>query len=418
MIKTSKVLGLLLGFAFLVACEKEENNLGDELIVGSILEHFSSDSTEIITTYKRIDSVNTLNPNFPIIGSSYDEEFGRTTASLYSELHLSQNEIEFGDNANLDSIVLFLKYTGYYGDTTLNQHFKIHELSENIDTIKKFSNQTYETGGLIGDIFFTPSVRSVTTVDGEESVAFLSQPLRLNDVFGESILSQSGTDVLSDNENFTAFFKGLYIEPQNNFGLNEGALFTVNYESSIVKLYYTNDTGSDSLNFVFNTSTKSLNHYEHDYTGSNALSSLQTDTNTENLYIQSLAGMDIKLELPDLSALDSAYINKAVLIIPRSQDTVANFKTYTRLRAAHYDEEEDEYKTIIDNPGGAFLADNNTYEFIVTRYIQEIVSGKTTENLYIRSSSNFSGAKTILNGVNHPDNKIKLHLTYSKEKTE
>ncbi len=418
MIKTSKVLGLIFIFSFLIACDKEENNLGGDLIDNSQLDHFTSDSTAITTTYRLIDSVPTLNPNFPILGASSDEEFGTSEASLYSELNLSQNDIDFGANASLDSIVLNLKYTNFFGDTSLSQHYLIYQLNETLDTVKKYSNESYQTGVIIGDINFTPKVRNVEVVEEGESITFLSQSLRLDNAFGESILSKSGADELKNNDNFKAFFNGLLIAPQNEFGLNEGTFFTINYESSNVQLYYTNDLGSDSLDFEFNTNTIRLNHFEHNYDGSNAINSLQTDTNTELLYMQSLAGMDIELDFPELTERDSVYINKAVLIIPRSEDTIVNFETYSELRIAHYDAEDNEYSDILDGnkSGGDYDGETNQYEFVITRYIQELISGKTDKKIYIRSQSNFSGSKTVFNGVSHPDNKIKLHLTYSKEK--
>ncbi len=418
MFKTPKLLGLILGLTVLIACDKEENELGDNLIHNPELNHFTSDSTAIITTYNIIDSVFTLNPDFPIIGSSNDVQFGKTNASLFSELHLAQNDISFGDNPVLDSIVLNLKYKNYFGDTTLNQHFQIYRLTEQLDTVKKYSNQNYATGEMLGDVFFTPAVQNITINGEDESISFLSQSLRLNDAFGTEILSKSGGVELSDNVNFTTYFNGLHIVPQNDFGLDQGTFFTIDYEASNIKLYYNNDVESDSLNFVFNTSTKSLNHYEHDYSNSNAETSLLTDTSTENLFIQSMAGMDVVVEFPDLSALDSTYINKAVLIIPRSEDTISNFDTYVRLRAEHFNEEEGKYESTIDEKtyGGGYIEEYGRYEFVITRYIQELINEKTTEKLYIRSQSNFSGAKTILNGASQSENGMKLHLTYSKEK--
>ncbi len=418
MIKTSRILGLLMGFSLLIACDKEENNLGDGLIGDSELNHFTSDSTAITTSYRLIDSVKTLDPNFPIIGASNDAYFGKSQASFFTELNLSQNDLDFGANASLDSIVLNIKYVNFYGDTSLNQHFLVYQLSENVDTAKKYSNQSYQTGAIIGDINFYPQIRSVKTVDGEEEVTFLSQSLKLDDSFGNNILSKSGEDELKNNDNFVDFFNGLLIEPQNEFDLDEGTFVTLNYEASNIQLFYTNDSGSDSLDFIFNTNTTSLSHFEHDLTGSNALTSLEADSNTNELYIQSLAGMDVEFKFPEILESDSIYVNKAVLIMPRNVDTVLNFQTYPNLRLEHYNIEDDEYDAIIDENTykGDFHPENNQYEFVITRYIQELISGKTDKSLYLRSQSNFSGTKTILNGVNHPDNKIKLHLTYSKEK--
>jgi hypothetical protein len=412
------VLGLFVGFSLFVACEKEENNLGDNLITDTELDHFVTDTSSIITTYRVIDSVWTLNPNFPILGAINDPELGKTEASFYTQLHLSKNEINFGSDLVLDSIVLDLKYTNYYGDTTLNQHFIIQEVTEVMDTVKKYSNQDYETGDVLADLNFIPKVQNKVGTGDDADIEFLSQRFRLNDAFGQKILDKSGQEELQNDGNFLEFFKGLYIDPQNEFATDEGTFLTVDYTNSKVWLFYTNSIGSDSLDFRFNSDSKRLNHFEHHYEGTPVQSSFETDTNTAAIYIQSLAGMDIQFDFPNLTELEGAYINKAVLVLPRDVDPAPVFETYTRLRAEHYDAEEGTYEPILDENsyGGTYSEDKHEFSFTITRLIQEIVDGKTDKKLFIRSESNFSGARAKINGVNHPDDGIKLHLTYSKEK--
>lgn len=410
----------------IISCVKEENKIGDDLIDGQNTSTIFTDTIEVSTKIKIVDSVKSANLNYSILGAINDPKFGKTNTALYSQLFLEQNNINFGTNYTFDSIVLILPYLDYYGDTTSNQNFKVYEVSETIDTFKTYSNQSYQISDLISnDLSFIP--HPVASNSGsEESFGELRIPL--TEAFGQKILSKSGLPELENDDNFKEFIKGIAIIPDNNHSIGEGALFTFDYQKIKVQLFYQIGTIPDSINFVFTNSTQHLNAYNHEYSGSEASSSFG-QLNTENIYIQGLAGLEVEVDFPNIDQLQAALggesvaINKAVLQMNRSTDTVAMYSAPTLLLANEYrkpsDGSTDEYNyyQILDGNkvGGLYQSDENLYNFTITRYLNQRLKGLSSEKLYLRSYTYRALDRVILSGVSGTDEnkKMKLNVVYT-----
>lgn len=410
----------------LISCVKEENKIGDDLIGGQNTITQFIDTVEVSTRIKVVDSVKSANLNYSILGAINDPKFGKTTASLYSQLFLEQNNINFQAGATLDSIVLILPYLDYYGDTTTNQNFKIFEVSEVIDTFKTYSNESYTTSDVIGDHTFTPHPVESSSGSSEE---FGDLRIPLHNSFGEKIMAKSGLPELENDDNFKAFIKGIAIIPENNHAQSDGALFTFDYQKIKVRLFYSVGTSvHDSINFVFTNSTQHLNHYVHDFQGSDAASSFG-QLNTENLYIQGLAGLEVEVDFPNIDDLQEALggtsvaINKAVLQVHRSTDTLANYTAPTLLLANEYrkptngSSDEYNYYQILDGSkvGGLYNKEENLYNFTITRYLNQRLKGLSSEKLYLRSYSYRALDRVILSGITETDEakKMKLNVIYT-----
>ncbi len=418
-------LGTLLVIS-VISCVKEENKIGDNLVGGvNTTTHFI-DTVEISTKIKIVDSVKSANLNYSILGAINDPKFGKTNASLYSQLFLEQNNIDFGSGAQLDSIVMILPYLDYYGDTTSNQQFNIYEVSEAIDTFKTYSNATYTVSDVIGNQPFTP--HPVKSKSGS-SETFNDLRIPLTNAFGNKIMSKSGLSELENDDNFKAFIKGFAIIPENNHAQEDGALFTFDYQKIKIRLFYHVGTVHDSINFICTNTTQRLNSYDHlDYQNSDVLTSIG-QLNTENLYIQGLAGLEVEIDFPNIDSLqkalggESVVINKAVLQVNRTTDTLANFTAPIALLANEYrkpiDGSTDElnYYQIIDGNkvGGLYNSDENLYNFTITRYLNQRLKGLSSEKLYLRSFTYRALDRVVLMGATGADEtkKMKLNIVYT-----
>ena len=69
------------------------------------------------------DSLRTDNVVSLTLGEIYDPVFGLNSAGFYTQLLLTENNIDLGSNPVVDSVVLSYTYSGYYGD--LNQIDKL-----------------------------------------------------------------------------------------------------------------------------------------------------------------------------------------------------------------------------------------------------------------------------------------------------
>ena len=80
-----------------------------------------TDTTEIVCYSYLDDSIGTKNVSYALLGSSLDPVFGLTQAGFYTQFHLSTAGHNFGESPILDSIVLQLCVSNYYGDTSVMQ---------------------------------------------------------------------------------------------------------------------------------------------------------------------------------------------------------------------------------------------------------------------------------------------------------
>ena len=123
----------------LIACQKP-GNIGEDLIAvqDSKVNVSFTDTLTIDAHSQRVDSVGTSRLLQNLLGSHYDPVFGTTTASFYTQLRLSQNDVNFGSNPVCDSIILTLDYNAFYGDSNQTQTIKVYQLDEDI-----FYDSTY-----------------------------------------------------------------------------------------------------------------------------------------------------------------------------------------------------------------------------------------------------------------------------------
>jgi len=125
------------------ACQKDPSEIGLNIQPpNSVIDAFFTDSISLYGHSELVDSVRTSNTSVSLLGSYYDPIFGTTTANLYTQFLISSSGIDFGENPELDSLVVFFNYSGFYGDTTTPQTIRVYELKEalSIDS-SYYSNQ-------------------------------------------------------------------------------------------------------------------------------------------------------------------------------------------------------------------------------------------------------------------------------------
>lgn len=426
----TKIVLIILTTIGITSCVKEVNTIGDDLIGGQETVTIFTDTIQVSTFVKRVDSVKSSNQNFVMIGAINDPKFGKTTTKLYSQVLLEKNNIDFGAGVSLDSIVLLMPYASFYGDSTSEQNFKIYEVNEKIDTFKTYSNQSYSTSTLLGEHTFTPRLK-ITNDDGDQEFSTLRIPL--NSDFGQRILDQSGQPALENDDNFKDFFNGLSIEPANNHSQGQGGLFVFEFEKLKVRLFYNTPSSSDSIDFVFTSSSEHLGNFTHEnnYSGTEAGNAINK-VNSENLYLQGLAGLQTVIDFPTLDSLQnslggkSVTINKAFLQIYRTTDTLEIFKPSTGFLLNEYrlpkdgsSTDSNYYPIIDDNVGGFYNQEDNLYTFNITRYLsRRMLDVQNKEKLYLRNNTYTSLQSTVLKGVSeiNGDQKMTLNVIYTKNK--
>ncbi len=386
------IIGIISLF-FVTSCRNSPSVLGITVLPeeGNLNVHYIA--WDGVYGYSVIeDSVRTDDLPVNIIGSMYDSTFGVTNAGVATQFVLSSNGVSFGENPQLDSMILEVRYTGnLFGDSTSQLTLHVEELSEDLiyDTAY-YSNYNFQTYGVdYADKVFVPSPNDSTIVGDDTIAPTLRINLSaLNPELAEKILNADSAD-LADNESFLNLFKGLYIYTEQV--TTGGSLFTVDFTApgSRLSIYFSNDE-EDSLLYNFYvaaTASARINTYSHDYSlaaDDFKQQVLQGDTalGTQKFYVQGTAGVKAIIKIPELINHDSLQgydhiaINEAKLYLPglkKSKYPPGKLALVRILEDGSYEPMEDEYEGAAYF-GGEYNEGSNLYMYRITRYVQKLIS--------------------------------------------
>ncbi len=414
------------------SCTKDFSPIGMDLLNPSDLLSMGYTDTIRIKAYSiQEDSVYTRNLNYTQLGSMYDPIFGRTTANFYSQIFTTTTSVRFGTDPVFDSAFFFLPYKSSYGDTLSNMTLRVYALTESIyDSLHSYSNKTlsYDAANPLGEITFQPKPYDSAYFNGTKTAPMLRIPINSN--FGNYILSADTTS-LNNNTEFVKYFKGICIiaEPQNTPGKGSIITYSVPSDYSRIVMYYHNTEDTLNYSFAITTDCSRFQNYNHDgYAQAIPMLKQQLTGNTELgdqfLFAQGMGGVKIKIEFPYLKNWfenEKIVINDAQLILGNASvsDVFANPAQVT-LRGVGEAGSTSPYTIVDEDEGSVYFDGNynstsNSYRFRLTRYIQQVLTGKVNNNglhLIIPSAS-YTGSRLVLNGTSSPQSDLKLYLKYT-----
>lgn len=348
---------ILISFFIFQSCDKELTSFDSDVINSENAIDFLTGELDysILSKSEIINPVQSNNlPSF-LIGKYNHPQFGNSYANFVGQMVPADYNHDFGDNVELDSVILSIPYYSRAIDTdeNLDVTYEIDSVYGNnpikisiyknnfflrtFDPFQSFdSSQNYFTNGslsnneqidisqLEGQLLFeiddfVPNANQInlTAVDssGETYISQkLAPALRFklnnpNNNFWETLFfNNEGLPNLSNEPDFKEFFRGLYFKTE---GLNSsGSMMLLNLASSNAKLtiHYTsdnevvnNDTGSTDDNltnqheYVLNFSGNLVNIFENenlvDVNGTN------TVDGNENIYLRGGEGIITTLDL-------------------------------------------------------------------------------------------------------------------------
>lgn len=452
----------LIGFT---ACERDFKDIGIALVDNNKFDTNKLVSS-IITYNKLVDSVRVDSLPEYVLGVNLNTTFGKTTASIAAQLTIPPSKIDFGSNPTIDSVILELPYfstkTGtkkvkktnstdsiivpvfrldsILGNQSQSFTLTVSELGtflnslDPLDPTKRklyYSNKSYsilspelysgsfnpnanDTVSYIKHKDLDGSIFAIDTIKRSGSIPSIKLPLN-EDFFVTNFINKSNTSVFSSFDEFSHFFRGIYIEASGA----DGSLITTPLANGSINLYYSNDvSATDASNVTTIKRTKQTmifpltgiktNKYEHDYNLAN--SSIQTKllnpdviTGEDKLYIQGTSGPLIVLKLFEKDNLETIrsknwLINEANIKLYIDK-TLSGSNIPNRLYIFNYDDNAivsdliTEGATILD---GTLHYDSNGapefYKFRITNYISAIlksVNPKKISKLAIKSFSPF-----------------------------
>lgn len=278
-----------------IACDKDFVSLDSDI---SGLNNFDVADLkyDVIAYTNKLEPVQTNNLPSNLFGFYKDLVYGNSTASLVTQLSPVTSGPQFPKNIRLDSVVLTIPYfskstgvendvTSYkldsiYGDAPIN--FKLYENNYFLRSFdpnagfnqpqKYYSNRSMSAssqipltslqGTLLKDsINFKPSNKEIILKKGEE-ITRLAPSLRFKmdtTFWSNKILLKGGDPVLSNENNFQNYFRGIYFEAEALN--NDGTMMMLNFGSTNanITLHYSSPPAETATDGVRITGTYRLN---------------------------------------------------------------------------------------------------------------------------------------------------------------
>lgn len=425
-----------------VSCSKTTETIGNGLLSdGDYIAVGYVDTLHIVCHSMTIDSMLTKNNATVLFGSMMDPVMGLTDANLITQLHLSSTNQYFGDNPIIDSVVLQMAITGYYGDTTTMQTVHVYQLSESlIDSLDyyQFSDAAVEGEDLANGYQFRPHPHTTHIELNGDTLSQAVVRIPLSNSFGEQ-LATADSSIFSSTEAFKQYCHGLKIQCES---VSQGGAITYfNPTSNTVtqlQVYYRETPTSNPMRYYFYITSEDVyfNQYLHDYTlGSDEFVRQvvqgETELGQQQFYLQSMGGMRAFLAFTDLQQwADSLHeegtfliINEAKLFFPSYDDDADSslFTPPTSLALLSLNEGGTtsllpDYLEGSGFYGGTYSSSKKGVTFRISEYMQSVLQGElNSEGLYVSIvGASYNAQRWVIAGPEAAKEKVlSLEIKYS-----
>lgn len=360
------------------------NNEGDDL---KVTKEYGADTTVVTTmdaVFLRVPYQATLNettssgPDYTLDSIIGDQNVAFTLNVFRLSTFLnSLNPLNPSQQNSFESDHIYDAFP-----ETLNETVDFPLMPNKLDTI-----QIIERSLSTGNVYDTDTIRYAN------SLPYISIPLK-KDRIKELFLDQYETSDFDSQDAFNNYFRGIKIEAQGN----DGAMLSLNLTSTSLRpsidIYYTNTVfvGGSVIDTIKKNDISYFSgiiNNSYVMTGGNAPAS-------NNIPVQGTAGSMAQVEISadGLEELKTknVLINDATLTLYVDQDIVGSDTIATPFRLFLYKDGvinatanptqiTDVFTEGIDQIGGSLKLDDSgkpdKYEFKITSYISELISGNT-----------------------------------------
>lgn len=436
-----KTIALMIGIIALAfaSCKKSPETIGNGLISESDYIDVHHTDTAAIVCHSYFDSIATSNATYALLGAMKDPVFGATEAGFYTQFRPSVAGQSFGNNPVMDSLVLQLCVSGYYGDTMAMQTAHAFVLTDSLmtdSTYYSYSWVAFDNTDVANGYQFSPRPRTKVNVIGTDTITHAIVRIPLSQDLGNYLMTLD-TTAYSRPDLFKQHFKGLFVtcDPVSTNGAITSFTLT-NNTYTLLQLYYHDAATPEKpmrYNFFVTSSDVQFNHFEHDYSqGSpefvNQMIGNQHELGQSAVYLQTMGGVRTWLKFPNLShwtdSLDGCHlvVNEAKLVLPASSAlTDSIFKAPSNFILLGFNADSTtyllpDYYEGAGYFGGTFNTSNQSVTFRITEYIQSVILEKRDNNgicLGINGTA-YNAQRLVINGPESNEmEKMKLEVTYS-----
>jgi hypothetical protein len=458
------LLTLLISLFILNSCKNQDtvglapNGIG--ALGGSLV-----DTATIFTNTTYDDSVQTASMTKLPLGLFNDPIFGQTESDLITDLNLPGSlayTLPAG-NIVIDSARLLLNYAdGFYGDSLGSSYtVNVFQLTQRQNTGISYYNTKkwpYNSSVLLGTKTFQPrerdSIKVTSIISGAPDTTIKIAPqlrIPIDPNFIYQNLFRASSTTLASNLIFKNIVKGFFItvDKSQTTGVGGTMMFKAPTDSALaVYIHATNGSVIDT-EVVYLPVTQHATQINHTYSQQVQASLNLTAQNISDsvMYLQGTAGLRAKISFPYINNLfkslgtSNVVINRAEIIVTVApgSDIPAYLVPQPKLTLYRYDIAhqpipiEDASSSSgaffgVGPFGGFYNSTTRNYHFLVTGYMQELISNQTKDyGTYIATvdTTNTSSvdiaptaqtASRVLAGGNNKKQPygIKLNVIYTK----
>ena len=336
-------------FAF-TGCDEDFTEIGGEIINNPSSVELRE--VEVKAYSQKVNSIQTNNLSNYMLGVHNHPDYGQSTASIVSQLSLSTANPAFGDNPQLDSVVLRIPYFSTEAAASTNDQI-VYAL-DSIYGNESFKLSIFETSYFLNDldpdagfeqrqkyysdqqevveqnivgepIFveenFEPSSLPIVSYEvgatGENDTIVSAPALRLKlpvEYFQQKIIAKEGSNELLNNGNFKNYLRSLLIkaEPNGSGGTQFLLDFSGQTNPAKITLYYKRDVEDQEepvrASFDLNIGGNRFNTFKGEFPENitQAIEAQTAATGAENLYLKAQEGSMAVIELfPDAEELEA-----------------------------------------------------------------------------------------------------------------
>jgi len=419
-----------IGSFLFMSCEKPGLTPGSDLLPESdALTAFQTDTFSIEVQTMIEDSVKTDELSLAVLGRLEDETLGSTECQIFTQFKLSALDPGFPSQMEIDSVVLALTYnTTYYG-TPNRQQLAVHPLTESLILDSSYyadSQVDYSAENWIQSGFDYLDIDPNKNVVVGGDTTFPQLRIRLKNEVGTFLTQPTDLSVFSTQENFQNYFKGICITAKAR--MDAVMRYDLVDPGTKLTVYYRDLSGAtpDTLlyDFVIGSDCARYNRFKHNYSGT-PLSQIaqQSIDGSQFFYVQSGGGLKAKMVFPTIQdlATGNKVMAHAELQIPVVLDS--RYTPFDQLYLRYIDEYGNQ-KILPDESaqsiGGYLNVTTQKYSFVITRYIQSVLSGEiNSQGLYLIGGTTGVSAKRIVAhgprfNPSHPAENTRLIVTFAQ----
>jgi hypothetical protein len=418
-----------------VACERNTGEIGLDFVDQNSLKIGKLESVEVVATTEAFDSLVTEKPAYLMLGSYEDPIFGKASANFATQVILSTMQPDFGENATVDSVFMYLPFIGFYGDTAAPFGLTVKQLDQHISADSTYYAHSVFTGStVLADTVVQPQPGRKRRVHGMVAPNEVIG-LRLNTAFFQSQIVDASADSAADfssNTNFLEYFRGIYVEGHaDNQAIYQ---FSPGDQDMRIRFFFTNDSlradtvgpGYSVYDLLAWNVVKSANTFVFDKSQADFdLDAQDTLAGELTTYVQGMGGAMTVVRLTGLQALkDSNYfVNYAELRIPVREGSALRYANPAKLTALLVSGNDRSLLTgyVNGDPGGQLVVSSplrdRVYTLEITKFVQQWLNGKDSNEakiLLVPDRMSSSAARAVLNGNLDPFDPIRVDLYVTK----